>query len=108
MGTGDSTDVLVRVVSSDRVNINGYNVYREYLGQWVESMLKTKADRWIFVVGEPDLRFGDVAKAIDAAAHKADYVVVLTSSVVKQAAWNTPFCIDPNIPLDYFAYPRRR
>jgi biopolymer transport protein ExbD len=106
-GADDRRVVVVQVLSNGDLRINQENVDREHLDRRLEDLFKTRVYRWIFVVGDPDLQFGEVAGVIDAASRKVDYIAIPTPSVLKRADWKNGVCIDPNLPPSYIAHPPR-
>jgi biopolymer transport protein TolR len=59
---------VVVIVNKDRsLMINTEPVLERNLGSRLEAIFKTRAERVIFVKGDPDLEFKDVAKVIDVA-----------------------------------------
>jgi biopolymer transport protein ExbD len=62
--------------------INAEPVTEDKLGKRLEDIFKTRAERVVFVKGDPSIEFGAVAKAIDA-AHGAgiDKVGLMTAKV---------------------------
>lgn len=47
--------------------LNTESITEDSLGKRLEEVFKTRAERVVFVKGDPDLEFRDVAKAIDIA-----------------------------------------
>jgi biopolymer transport protein ExbD len=79
----DNTRTVVIVVNKDRsMMINQEPTDEAKLGPRLEEIFKTRAERVVFVKGDPDLDFKDVAKAIDI-AHGAglDKVGLMTAKV---------------------------
>jgi len=82
--------------------LNGENQKREELGSRLEDIFRTRFYRYLFVTGGPNVEFGEVAKVIDAAAAKVDYVAIVTPSVMKKATYREDgTCLDSNLPADY-------
>ena len=71
------------------------------LGQRLEEIFKTRVYRFVFVLGEPTVSFGDVARIIDTARNYLDYVVILPRSALDQD------CFDANLPREYITKPPR-
>ena len=66
--TADRQNEVVVSVNKDRsVWINQVPTTTDQLGARLEQIFKTRAERVIFVKGDPDLDFQDVAKVIDTA-----------------------------------------
>ena len=79
----DNTRTVVIVINKDRsMMINQEPTDEAKLGSRLEEIFKTRAERVVFVKGDPDLEFRDVAKAIDI-AHGAgiDKVGLMTAKV---------------------------
>ena len=59
---------VVIIIEKDRkIMLNTEPVTEEKLGPRLEEVFKTRAERVVFVKGDPDLEFRDVARAIDIA-----------------------------------------
>src|SRR5262245_34530249 len=59
---------VVIIINKDKsMQINTENITEDRLGSRLEEVFKTRAERVVFVKGDPDLEFRDVAKAIDIA-----------------------------------------
>ena len=81
--TAADTRTVVIVVNKDKsLMINQEPTDRAKLGPRLEEIFKTRAERVVFVKGDPDLEFRDVADAIDI-AHGAgiDKVGLMTAKV---------------------------
>jgi len=79
----DNTRTVVIVINRDKsMMINQEQTDENKLGGRLEEIFKTRAERVVFVKGDPDLEFRDVAKAIDI-AHGAgiDKVGLMTAKV---------------------------
>jgi biopolymer transport protein TolR len=79
----DNTRTVVIVINKDKsMMINQEPTDMAKLGARLEEIFKTRAERVVFVKGDKDLEFADVAKAIDA-AHGAgiDKVGLMTAKV---------------------------
>ncbi|MFN7994792.1 MAG: biopolymer transporter ExbD [Bryobacteraceae bacterium] len=64
----DNTRTVVIVINKDKsIMINQENTTEQNLGPRLEEIFKTRAERVVFVKGDPDLEFQYVAKAIDIA-----------------------------------------
>jgi biopolymer transport protein TolR len=63
----DQRTVVVTVNKDKSMLINNESTDMAKLGPRLEEIFKTRAERVIFVKGDPDLEFQDVAKVIDAA-----------------------------------------
>jgi biopolymer transport protein TolR len=79
----DNTRTVVIVINKDKsIMINQDAIDEAKLGSRLEEIFKTRAERVVFVKGDPDLEFRDVAKCIDI-AHGAgiDKVGLMTAKV---------------------------
>jgi biopolymer transport protein TolR len=79
----DNTRTVVIVINKDKsMMINQEQTDETKLGARLEEIFKTRAERVVFVKGDPDLEFREVAKAIDI-AHGAgiDKVGLMTAKV---------------------------
>src|ERR1700738_3661415 len=64
----DQERTVVIVIDKDKkMHINNENTDEQKLGDRLEAILKTRAERVVFVKGDPDLEYQVVAKAIDIA-----------------------------------------
>ncbi|MFB3825702.1 MAG: ExbD/TolR family protein [Bryobacteraceae bacterium] len=81
--TAADTRTVVIVINKDKsMMINQEATDENRLGPRLEEIFKTRAERVVFVKGDPDLEFRDVARAIDV-AHGAgiDKVGLMTAKV---------------------------
>lgn len=74
---------VVIIIEKDKsMKLNMESVTEENLGKRLEDVFKTRAERVVFVKGDPDLDFRDVAKAIDIAKGAGiDKVGLMTAKV---------------------------
>src|SRR6476620_58690 len=74
--------VVISIAKDKSMMINTESTDEGRLGQRLEEIFKTRAERVVFVKGDPDLEFQTVAKAIDI-AHGAgiDKVGLMTAKV---------------------------
>ena len=64
----DQDRTVVIVIDKDKkMHINNEDTDMDKLGPRLEAIFKTRAERVVFVKGDPDLEYQDVAKAIDVA-----------------------------------------
>jgi biopolymer transport protein ExbD len=64
----DQDRTVVIVIEKDgSISLNQEPVQKEFLGARLEAVFKTRAERVVFVKGDPDLDFQTVAQAIDIA-----------------------------------------
>ena len=82
---------MLRVHRGGSLNLNMENVDRDGLQGRLREIFATRAERVLFVKGDSDLDFGEVAQVIDIARTHADYIGLLTPSVEKEMSEN-PFC----------------
>ena len=91
------------------LRLNSENQKREELEYRLEEIFRTRAYRYVFVMVDPNVSFGDVAEVIEMASKQVDYVALLTPSVLGRADFRDDgTCIDPNLPTEYIAHPPRR
>lgn len=78
----DQRTVVITINADKSMLINTEPVSEDNLGKRLEDIFKTRAERVVFVKGDPSLEFASVAKAIDA-AHGAgiDKVGLMTAKV---------------------------
>ena len=57
--------VVVQVLESDKLKINGKDVAWDFLGPSLSDIFKERAEKVAFIQGEDAIRFSDVARAID-------------------------------------------
>ena len=62
----DRTAVII-IEKDKTMKVNTEPILEKDLGKRLEDIFKTRAERVVFVKGDPDLEFRDVAKAIDIA-----------------------------------------
>ncbi len=74
---------MVIVIDKDKkMHINNEDTDEEKLGPRLEAIFKTRAERVVFVKGDPDLEYQTVAKAIDIAKGAAiDKIGLMTPKV---------------------------
>ena len=65
--TPDDRTIVVSVDANERLKINQDDVTKDQLGTRLIDIFKTRADRVIFVKGDPDVEFHSVAEVIDIA-----------------------------------------
>jgi hypothetical protein len=107
---GEFRLVVIQVLPGSSIKINEENLPERELERRLEELFRTRVYRYVFVVGDPSVTFGDVAGAIDRASKVVDHVVIVTPSVDRQARvwWQTGMCLDANLPLAYIKSPPRR
>lgn len=79
----DQDRTVVIVIDKDkRMKLNQDDIREEDLGQRLEQVFKTRAERVVFVKGDPDLEYQYVARAIDIAKGAGmDKVGLMTKGV---------------------------
>jgi biopolymer transport protein ExbD len=63
----DQRTVVIVINKDKSIEINNEPTTEDKLGTRLEEIFKTRAERVVFVKGDPDLEFAPVAKAIDIA-----------------------------------------
>src|SRR5438876_2478052 len=78
----DQRTVVIVIDKNHKYSINNEDTDENRMGQRLEEIFKTRAERVVFVKGDPDLEYQWVAKAIDI-AHGAgiDKVGLMTAKV---------------------------
>jgi len=64
---GQDRTVVLIINKDSSMMLNTEPINEDRLGSRLEEVFKTRAERVVFVKGDPDLEFRDVAKAIDIA-----------------------------------------
>jgi biopolymer transport protein TolR len=79
----DQDRTVVIVIDKDKkMHINNEDTDMDKLGPRLEQIFKTRAERVVFVKGDPDLEYQTVARAIDAAkGAQIDKVGLMTPKV---------------------------
>ena len=79
----DQDRTVVIVIDKDKkMHINNEDTDMDKLGPRLEAIFKTRAERVVFVKGDPDLDFETVAKAIDVAKGAAiDKIGLMTPKI---------------------------
>ncbi len=79
----DQDRTVVIVIDKDKkMHINNEDTDMDKLGPRLEAIFKTRAERVVFVKGDPDLEYETVAKAIDVAKGAAiDKIGLMTPKV---------------------------
>jgi hypothetical protein len=113
----DLRDIILEVLPGGGLKLNSKNQKHEELERRLGDIFRTRAVRYVFVIGDPSLPFGEVAEVIDIAAKQADYVAIVTPSVMKKATYlgggclpsekNKDTCLDPKLPVDYITHSDR-
>jgi biopolymer transport protein TolR len=79
----DQDRTVVIIIDKDkRMHLNNEDTDEDKLGARLEQIFKTRAERVIFVKGDPDLEYETVAKAIDIAKGAAiDKIGLMTPKI---------------------------
>jgi biopolymer transport protein ExbD len=78
--------VVVSLDSQRHIKINQQPVTLSGLGPWLEDIFKTRNERVMFVKGDPDVDFGDVAAVIDVARGAGvDKIGLITKAIDKRS-----------------------
>ena len=78
----DVRTVVVSVDAAGNLKINQDAVEKPFLGQRLEEIFKTRADRTMFVKGDPEVIFGSVAEVIDIAKSAGiDKIGLITQNI---------------------------
>jgi biopolymer transport protein TolR len=88
---GDGRTFVVQVHHGGSLNLNNETVERGGLEDRLKEVFATRAERLLFVKGDPDVDFGEIAQIIDIARAQADYVALITPSIEKEIR-ERPFC----------------
>ena len=74
--------VVILIDKDKRMHLNNEDTDEQKLGPRLEQIFKTRAERVVFVKGDPDLEYETVAKAIDIAKGAAiDRIGLMTPKV---------------------------
>jgi len=74
--------VVIIIDKDKRMHLNNEDTDEDKLGARLEQIFKTRAERVIFVKGDPDLEYETVAKAIDIAKGAAiDKIGLMTPKI---------------------------
>ena len=78
----DVRTVVVSVNRGGQIMINQDPVTKDQLGARLTDIFKTRAERVMFVKGDPDILFGDVAEVIDIAkGAQIDKIGLITAKI---------------------------
>jgi biopolymer transport protein TolR len=74
--------VVIQIAKDHSMKINQEDIVEAKLGARLEEVFKTRAERVVFIKGDPDLEFEAVAKAIDIAKGAAiDKIGLMTPKI---------------------------
>jgi hypothetical protein len=74
---------VIRVLKGDDVMLNQMKHKRGELEGLLHNIYKTRVERVVFVVADPDLPFQQIAEVVETAQRHVDYVALVTPSVEK-------------------------
>jgi biopolymer transport protein ExbD len=73
---------VIQIAKDGTMKINQEEITEAMLGRRLEEVFKTRAERVVFIKGDPDLDFEAVAKAIDIAKGAAiDKIGLMTPKI---------------------------
>jgi len=106
----DRRVVVIQVSEHRSLRFNQENVRPGELERRLQEIFKTRAYRFVFIIGERDLEFGNVAEIIDRAKEEVDHVAILTHSVLAETQKDSQrkTCFDADLPEEYLRNPRRK
>jgi biopolymer transport protein ExbD len=104
---GDVTNIVLTVLPHGDLKLNRESLARGSLDRRLQEVFRTRAYRYVFVIGDPATSFGEVANVVDIAAKQVDHMAILTPSVAKMHTGQNGACIDPNLPPEYIFRPPR-
>jgi biopolymer transport protein ExbD len=79
----DQRTVVIVIDKDKKMHINNEDTDMDKLGPRLEAIFKTRAERVVFVQGDPDLEYETVAKAIDVAKGAAiDKIGLMTPKLM--------------------------
>jgi biopolymer transport protein ExbD len=75
--------VIAQVLANGKVSFNGGElvIQRSELADRLHEIFKTRAERLLFIEGDPDLPVSSVAEVIDISRKEVAFVVILTPAV---------------------------
>jgi hypothetical protein len=85
------------------VQINGERTSVNDVGALLDKLYGNRAERVLFIKGEPETLFKSVAEVVDAAKARIELVVRLTPSVEAQRCWEST----APTPIDWASTGRR-
>src|SRR5258708_10976401 len=78
---GDGREVVLNVIGNGELRLSTENLKLNELDNRLQEIFKTRAERVLFVTGDPDVPFQKVADAIDTARKHVNHVALVTASV---------------------------
>ena len=104
---GEETIFVLDVQPGGWLKLRSEDLKREQLGRRLDEIFQTRVYRYVYVMGQSDVTFGEVAAEIDIASRHSDYVVLIPPSILKRAGHEGYVCLDPHLPASYWAHPPR-
>ncbi len=104
---GDIRDIFLEVLPGGGLRLNSQDQKRDELAHRLEDIFRSRAYWYLFVEGDPNVSFGEVAEVIDIASKQVDFVSLATPSVIK-ATNPEDACLDANLPGYYSGHPQGR
>jgi biopolymer transport protein ExbD len=89
--------IVATALRNGDVVLNQDTVKRANLENRLAEMLRTRAERFLFLKAEPDVPFQEVIEVIDAATKQAAHVAILTPFVDAEARIE-PHCLAVSLP----------
>jgi len=79
----DGRIIIVRVLANGNVSFNGgeLEIPRSELADRLHEIFKTRAERVVFIEGDPELPLSAVAEVIDISRREVNFVVIVTPAV---------------------------
>lgn len=87
----DGSTIVVQVHHGGSLNLHSETLDRGGLENRLKEVFATRAERLLFVKGDPDVDFGEIAQIIGIARTQADYVALITPSIEKETS-ECPSC----------------
>jgi biopolymer transport protein ExbD len=86
------------VHSGGLLNLNMESLDRDGLQKRLREIYATRAEQLLFVKGDPDVQFNDIAQIIDIARTQVDHVALMTPFIEKEISEH-PLCCCLTITL---------
>jgi hypothetical protein len=107
-------DIILKVMRGGGLKLNSEDQKREELGRRLAGIFRTRVERYVFITGDPNASFDDVAEVIDIASREVDYVALVTPSVMARATYqggdclphdrSKDTCLDPRLPVGHIKH----
>jgi biopolymer transport protein ExbD len=107
-------DIILDVLPGGGLNLNSEYQKRAGLGDRLDNIFRTRVERYVFIEGDPNATFGEVAEVINIAARHVDYVSLVTPSIREKATYrgggdvahddSEDTCLNPNLPVNYITH----